>query len=97
MLTSRMHHAADIIADLGLVVLPIWLLREAKLFWTRPVLIQSAFSASICITIITIIHSVILLKETSSGVLFFGHFKVRRHLSSPHFFWPRLRRITFDR
>lgn len=65
----------DIIADLGLVVLPIWLLREAKLSWTRRVLIQSAFSASICITVITIIHSVILLNEASSGVLFFGHFK----------------------
>lgn len=65
----------DIIADLGLVALPIWLLREAKLSWTRRILIQSVFSASICITIITIIHSVILLSETSSGTLFFGHFK----------------------
>lgn len=86
MLTSRMHHVADIIADLGLVALPIWLLREAKLSWTRRILIQSVFSASICITIITIIHSVILLSETSSGTLFFGHFKVSRHilfLSSP--------------
>ncbi|KAL4078103.1 hypothetical protein V8B97DRAFT_1210198 [Scleroderma yunnanense] len=65
----------DVIADLCLVALPIRLLRGTKLSWMKRILIQSTFSASMCITIVTIIHSVVLLKDTSSGNLLFGHFK----------------------
>ncbi|KAL4073623.1 hypothetical protein J3A83DRAFT_4158765 [Scleroderma citrinum] len=74
-LICHAYYAADVIADLCLVALPIRLLRGTKLSWMKRILIQSTFSASMCITIVTIIHSVVLLKDTSSGNLLFGHFK----------------------
>ncbi|KAI6007895.1 hypothetical protein EDC04DRAFT_2780235 [Pisolithus marmoratus] len=65
----------DVVADFSLVALPIWSLSAAKLSRSRRVLIQSAFTASMIITIITIIHSIILLTQESSGVLLIAHIK----------------------
>lgn len=65
----------DIVADVSLVALPIWSLSTARLSRSRRVLVQSAFTASIIITIITIIHSVILFTQESSGVVLIGHIK----------------------
>ncbi|KAI6121980.1 hypothetical protein F5141DRAFT_1211607 [Pisolithus sp. B1] len=66
---------ADVVADFSLVALPIWSLSAARLSRSRRVLVQSAFTASIIISIITIIHSVILLTQESTGVVLIGHIK----------------------
>lgn len=73
--TAVSQLVTDVVADFSLVALPIWSLSAARLSRSRRVLVQSAFTASIIISIITIIHSVILLTQESTGVVLIGHIK----------------------
>ncbi|KIJ63209.1 hypothetical protein HYDPIDRAFT_113820 [Hydnomerulius pinastri MD-312] len=65
----------DSIADILLVALPIRFLRNVKLSRKRRILISSAFSATILITVVTILHSVVLFGPSSTGTIIIGHVK----------------------
>ncbi|KAF9219867.1 hypothetical protein BS17DRAFT_788525 [Gyrodon lividus] len=65
----------DVVSDAILVAAPVRVLRDVKLSWKRRILILSAFSASVLITGITILHSVLLLDEPTTGTIVIGHVK----------------------
>ncbi|KIJ64223.1 hypothetical protein HYDPIDRAFT_167963 [Hydnomerulius pinastri MD-312] len=65
----------DIVSDAILVAAPIRFLRDVKLSQSRRVLILSAFSASILISGVTILHSVLLFKVPTTGTIVIGHVK----------------------
>ncbi|KIJ63210.1 hypothetical protein HYDPIDRAFT_156758 [Hydnomerulius pinastri MD-312] len=65
----------DVFSDCILVALPIRLLRGTKLSRRRRILILSAFSASLLITAVTILHSAVLFQSTSTGIILIGHVK----------------------
>ena len=67
---------ADVISDLSLVVLPVYLLRRTKINQRQRIMIFSAFSASLLITAVTILHSVVLFTVRSNGTIVIGHAKV---------------------
>ncbi|KAG6334463.1 hypothetical protein ID866_4625 [Astraeus odoratus] len=71
--TAVAQLVTDVVADMCLVALPIRLLADAKLSRSGRILIQSAFSASLLITVVTVVHSVALLKDTSSGTFLLGN------------------------
>jgi hypothetical protein len=73
---SQSPPPADVISDLSLVVLPIYLLRRTKIINRQRIMIFSAFSASLLITAVTILHSIVLLTMQSSGSIVIGHAKV---------------------
>jgi hypothetical protein len=77
--------AADIIADVSLVAAPLYLWSNVGLSRSRQILVQSAFGASLLITIITILHSVYLTMGHTATTLIFAYFKVST-LSSSHYF-----------
>ena len=66
---------ADVISDLSLVILPIYFLRKMKIGHRRRIMIFSAFSASLLITVISIFHSVVLFTVESNGTVVIGHVK----------------------
>lgn len=68
--------SADVISDLALVLLPIYFLRRAKINHRQRIMIFSAFSASLLITVVTILHSAALFTVRSSGTVVIGHVKV---------------------
>jgi hypothetical protein len=74
---------ADVIADLSLVAAPLHLWKDMRFPRRRKILIMSAFSASILITVITIPHSIILFKIPRATPLLLAHVKVSA-FSSPH-------------
>ncbi|KAG9310822.1 hypothetical protein JVU11DRAFT_8675 [Chiua virens] len=65
----------DIFSDFILVTAPIHFLRGVKLARDRRLLILSAFSASILITCVTILHSILLFEATTNLTLIIGHVK----------------------
>ncbi|KAF9239317.1 hypothetical protein BU15DRAFT_74736 [Melanogaster broomeanus] len=65
----------DVVSDFFLVALPVRLLRGAQLSRQQRILIFSVFSASLLITAVTILHSVVLLTSTSNGIIVIGHVK----------------------
>ncbi|KAF8549681.1 hypothetical protein OG21DRAFT_1488336 [Imleria badia] len=71
----RQNSTADIISDIILVAAPIRFLRDVRLHRDSRILIISAFSASILITGVTILHSILLFQETTNTTLIIGHIK----------------------
>lgn len=65
----------DVIADFSLVAAPLHLWRNVGLSRSRKILVLSAFGASFLITVITIPHSIILLKTRNTVTLIFTHVK----------------------
>lgn len=65
----------DIIADVSLVAAPLYLWSNVGLSRSRQILVQSAFGASLLITIITILHSVYLTMGHTATTLIFAYFK----------------------
>ncbi|KIJ13009.1 hypothetical protein PAXINDRAFT_81922, partial [Paxillus involutus ATCC 200175] len=65
----------DVVSDAMLVAASVRFLRDVKLSRKRRVLILSTFSASILITAVTILHSVLLLQEPTTGTVVIGHVK----------------------
>ena len=76
---------ADVISDLSLVVLPVYLLRRTKINQRQRIMIFSAFSASLLITAVTILHSVVLFTVRSNGTIVIGHAKVSHVRSAIRF------------
>ncbi|KAH7920471.1 hypothetical protein BV22DRAFT_1198873 [Leucogyrophana mollusca] len=70
----------DTISDAILVAMPFRLLRDVKLSNNRRILISSAFSASILITIITIFHSVLLFGTPTALTVAVAHVKAAASL-----------------
>lgn len=75
--------AADVIADTFLVVAPLHLWKDLRFPRHRKILVMSAFSATILITVITIPQSIILFKIPRETPLLLAHVKVSI-FSSPH-------------
>lgn len=67
---------ADIISDIILVAVPVQFLRDVRLPRDCRILVFSAFSASLLISGVTILHSVLLFQETTSTTIIIGHVKV---------------------
>ncbi|KAF8838575.1 hypothetical protein BDN67DRAFT_971363 [Paxillus ammoniavirescens] len=66
----------DVFSDAMLVAASVRFLRDVKLSRKRRVLILSTFSASVLITAVTILHSVLLLlQEPTTGTIVIGHVK----------------------
>lgn len=65
----------DVIADTSLVAAPLHLWKDIRFPRRRKILIMSAFSASILITVITIPHSIILFKISRATPLLLAHVK----------------------
>ncbi|KAI9463427.1 hypothetical protein HD554DRAFT_2175531 [Boletus coccyginus] len=65
----------DIISNIILVAAPIWFLQDVKLHQDCCTLVMSTFSASILITGVTILHSVLLFQEATSAMLIISHIK----------------------
>ncbi|KAH7914270.1 hypothetical protein BJ138DRAFT_1144220 [Hygrophoropsis aurantiaca] len=65
----------DTISDAILVVMPWRLLRDIKLSDNRRILISCAFSASLLITVVTILHSVLLFGNPSTVTVAIAHIK----------------------
>jgi len=66
----------DIIADVSLVAAPLYLMKNIRLSRSKKLLVQSAFGASLLITVITITHSMLLLLNVYNTVtLMFAHLK----------------------
>ncbi|KAG2137423.1 uncharacterized protein EDB93DRAFT_1091222, partial [Suillus bovinus] len=71
------HITADVIADISLVAIPLYLLKNVGLSHSKKLLVQSAFGSSLLITAITITHSVLLISNFYSTItLMFAHLKV---------------------
>ncbi|KAF8130127.1 hypothetical protein EV363DRAFT_1399330 [Boletus edulis] len=66
----------DVISDSLLVILPIYLLQSLKISRRQRITIFSAFSATLLITVVTILHSAALFTVQSTGILVIGHVKV---------------------
>ncbi|KAF8433039.1 hypothetical protein L210DRAFT_3557429 [Boletus edulis BED1] len=66
----------DVISDVSLVILPIYLLQGGKIDRPRRILIYAVFSATLLITVVTILHSVVLFTVQSTGTVVIGHVKV---------------------
>ena len=82
---------ADVISDLLLVVLPVYFLRRIKINHRKRIMIFSAFSASLLITAVTILHSIMLFTVHSSGIIVIGHAKVS-HVRSVILSWGVIQR-----
>ncbi|KAH0834844.1 hypothetical protein J3R83DRAFT_10465 [Lanmaoa asiatica] len=67
---------ADCVGDLLLSALPIWCLRDLSLKRKQKILVASAFSASMVISIVTIVEAVMLFQSITSGSIVFEHVKV---------------------
>ncbi|KAF9241289.1 hypothetical protein BU15DRAFT_45047, partial [Melanogaster broomeanus] len=65
----------DIISDAILIAAPVWFLRDVRMPRKRRILILSAFSASILITGITIVHSALLLQAPTTDTIVIGTVK----------------------
>ncbi|KIK91736.1 hypothetical protein PAXRUDRAFT_830571 [Paxillus rubicundulus Ve08.2h10] len=65
----------DVVSDAMLVAASVRFLRDVKLSRNRRLLILSAFSASVLITGVTILHSVLLLQRPTTGTIVIGHVK----------------------
>ncbi|KAF8549755.1 hypothetical protein OG21DRAFT_560838 [Imleria badia] len=65
----------DIISDIILVAVPIRFLRDARLHRNHRILIISTFAASILISGVTILHSVLLFQDSTDTTLIIGHIK----------------------
>jgi hypothetical protein len=83
MILKFWNFAADVIADTFLVAAPLHLWKNLRFPRRRKILIMSAFSATILITVITIPHSIILFKIQRETPLLLAHVKVST-FSSPH-------------
>ena len=73
--------AADVVADIALVALPVHLWKDSGLSRGRKILVLSAFSSSLLLTAITIPHSITLFKIHTPSSLIFAHVKVSTLLS----------------
>ncbi|KAH7922927.1 hypothetical protein BV22DRAFT_624772 [Leucogyrophana mollusca] len=63
------------VSDILLVAMPIHLLRDVKLSSNRRILIACAFSASLLITVVTILHSALLFGPTTPVTAIIAHVK----------------------
>jgi hypothetical protein len=77
------NFAADVIADTFLVAAPLHLWKDLRFPRHRKILVMSAFSATILITVLTIPQSIILFKIQRETPLLLAHVKVST-FSSPH-------------
>ncbi|KAG2038158.1 hypothetical protein BDR03DRAFT_316933 [Suillus americanus] len=68
--------AADIIADVSLIAVPLQFWKNVRLTRNSKILIFSTFGASFLITVITIAHSVMLFHCASEKTLIIAHVKV---------------------
>ncbi|KAF9241286.1 hypothetical protein BU15DRAFT_45096 [Melanogaster broomeanus] len=68
-------HIADIVSDALLIAAPVRFLRDVRLSQKRRILILSTFSASILITGVTILHSVLLLEVPTNYTVIIGLLK----------------------
>lgn len=68
---------ADVISDGLLVATPIFLLKGMMISRGQHVLLVSSFALSICITIVSIAHSIFLFLPISSATLLIAHIKVK--------------------
>ncbi|KAG9311715.1 hypothetical protein JVU11DRAFT_7953 [Chiua virens] len=67
--------SADVLSDTVLVGLPVYLLRRTRISQRQQTMLFSIFSASMLITPVTVLHSVILLTVQSSGIIVIDHVK----------------------
>ncbi|KAF8551772.1 hypothetical protein OG21DRAFT_1486742 [Imleria badia] len=65
----------DVISDLSLVIMPIYLLRETKVNYRQRIMVFAVFSASLLITLVSILHSLALFLSRSNGIIVIGHVK----------------------
>ncbi|KAG1786062.1 uncharacterized protein HD556DRAFT_1248703 [Suillus plorans] len=66
----------DVIADISLVAAPLYLLKNIRLSRSKKLLVQSAFSASLVISAITVTYSILLfLNFYNTLTLMFAHIK----------------------
>ncbi|KAF9241288.1 hypothetical protein BU15DRAFT_44906 [Melanogaster broomeanus] len=65
----------DVVSDALLIAAPVWFLRDVRLSQKRRILILSTFSASVLITAVTILHSVLLLEGPFDYVAIIGQVK----------------------
>ncbi len=92
------HHAccraADFIADVILVALPIRLLWNLKLSLARRALLTGIFSASMFTTIVSIVHGVYVFSPNRNAEGIWAHVLVRSlQTSTLHCSWNRNRRL----
>ncbi|KAG0704448.1 hypothetical protein DFH29DRAFT_997541 [Suillus ampliporus] len=67
--------AADVLADISLIIAPLQFWKNAGLSRTGKILILSVFSASLLITAITIPHSIMLFRSATETTLIFAQVK----------------------
>jgi len=70
-------NSADVAADISLVAVPLYLLKNVGLSRNKKILVQSAFGASLLTTAVTIPHSTLLIFDIfNTTTLMFAHIKV---------------------
>ncbi|KAG2138595.1 uncharacterized protein EDB93DRAFT_1230764 [Suillus bovinus] len=65
----------DVVADISLIIAPLLFWKNTGLSRNHKILILSPFSASLLITVITIPHSIMLLRSASGKTLIMAHVK----------------------
>ncbi|OJA10985.1 hypothetical protein AZE42_09309 [Rhizopogon vesiculosus] len=65
----------DVVADVSLVAVPLHLWKNVGLSRGRKIMVLSAISSSLLITVVTIAHSLTLFRVHSSNTLIFAHIK----------------------
>jgi hypothetical protein len=89
--------AADVIADVALVVAPLLLWRDIGLSRNRKILILSAFGASLLITAVTIPHNIMLMSFQGGTTIIFAHVKVSMFPTSHPYAQPTSYRTEIRR
>ncbi|OAX31935.1 hypothetical protein K503DRAFT_750335 [Rhizopogon vinicolor AM-OR11-026] len=65
----------DVVADVALVAVPLYLWKNVGLSRGKKIMVLSAFSLSILITLITIPHSIFLFRSHTHKTIIFSHVK----------------------
>lgn len=86
--------AADVIADASLVVVPLHFWKNVGLSRSRKILILSTISSSILITVVTIPHSIVLIRTPSRNTLIFAHIKVSTFCNTRTFHLTDIRALS---
>ncbi|KAG1780697.1 hypothetical protein EV702DRAFT_1042930 [Suillus placidus] len=74
-MTLSWFPAADVVADVSLIVVPLQFWKNIRLSRNSKILILSAFGASLLITVIAIPQSIILFQSASETTLIMAHIK----------------------
>ena len=67
-------------ADVVLVALPIWFLRQTKITPQQQIMLYPVFFATFLITVVAVLHSALLFTSKSTEIIITGHIKA----SHPH-------------